>query len=292
MINLLSSNAMVISLSVCGDNVVAGFVSGNIMLNTISSKDSVGRQIAVHSCPPFALALSQSGFVFAGGCDGRASFINTNINQSASSKQNVELNDEISCAVSSPSGNVIIISLLYKLLIFEIESRVWRQTSLIELKGAYLITGLHWSKDGTKVVVGTVNGGLEVFSCKWKKKLIGDKLEINYVGNKQVVVKDLTSGTSSIFSSNFDIRNVKVYKDFYIVVWTSNTLIIGNIENADSLTSEVDWTGMATEGIKFYFDYEKVALINVAGELYLVELGSNQFLASVRTDYVNPHLMR
>lgn len=297
MFALMSSNSMVISLSVSGDNIVSGFMSGLILITSISSRDGNGKQVATHSCPPFALALSQSGYVCAGGCDGRISFINIsnqNSNQRTTNntKQNIEFGSEISCAVSSPSGNITVLSSLEKLLIFELDSRVWRQKHEIELSGAYLVTGLHWSIDGTKIVAGTLNGATELFACKWKTKIIGDKLEINYVGNRQVVIKDLQKGSTALFHSNFDIKDVKIIKENFVVIWTTSTLILGDIRDPNERVSEVDWSGVTTEGVKFSFDYENVALINVVGELYLVELGSNQLLASVRTDFVNQHLMR
>jgi len=297
MFGLMSSNSMVISLSASGDNIVSGFLSGLIMINSISSRDNAGKQVTTHSCPPFALTLSHSGYICAGGCDGRISFIsisNQSSNQRTANnpKQNIEYGSDVSCAISSPSGNLIVLSSLEKLLVFELDSRVWRQKQVVELSGAYLITGLYWSIDGTKIVVGTLNGATELFVCKWKTKIIGDQLEINYVGNRQVVIKDLQKGSSAMFPSNFDIKDVKVIKENFVVIWTTNSLILGDIREPNDRVSEIDWSGMTTEGVKFSFDYDNVGLINVVGELYLVELGSNQLLASVRTDFVNQHLMR
>lgn len=294
MFGLMSSNSMAISLSFSGDNIVCGFLSGLVLINSINSRDSSGgKQVVTHSCPPFALTLSHSGYVCVGGCDGRISFINiANQRAANNNKQNIEYGSEITCAISSPSGNITVLSSLEKLLIFELDSRVWRQKNVIELCGAYLITGLNWSIDGTKIVCGTLNGAAELFVCKWKTKIIGDKLEISYVGNRQVVIKDLLKGTSAVFHSNFDIKDVKIIKENFAVIWTTSTLILGDIRESNDRVSEIDWNGMTTEGVKFCFDYDNVGLINVVGELYLVELGSDQLLASVRTDFVNPHLMR
>ncbi|XP_054157078.1 intraflagellar transport protein 172 homolog [Oppia nitens] len=305
-----SQSSLVISMSVCGDTVVCGFMNGLIMMNSMAANnnnsrgDNTGKQVATHSCPPFALTMSQSGYICAAGCDGRITFINVSVvqnnNQRAtggggntSTKQNLEYGSDISCAISSTSGNIIILTSLEKLIVFELDSRVWRQKNTIELCGSYLVTGLQWSLDGTKLMVGTLNGAVELFACKWRTKLIGDKLEINYVGNRQVVVKDLHKGTTQVFQSTYDIKDVKIIKDSFVVVFTTNTLILSDItdESNNDKISEIDWTGMTTDGLRFSFDYENVVLINLVGELYLVELGSNQLLASVRTDFVNPHLM-
>lgn len=42
---------------------------------------------------------------------------------------------------------------------------------------------------------------------------------------------------------------------------------------------------------KFYFDYANVCLVFNAGELSLIEYGANEILASVRTEFANPHLL-
>ena len=43
---------------------------------------------------------------------------------------------------------------------------------------------------------------------------------------------------------------------------------------------------------KFYFDNSSVCMIFNAGELTLVEYGINDILGSVRTEVMNPHLIR
>lgn len=51
----------------------------------------------------------------------------------------------------------------------------------------------------------------------------------------------------------------------------------------------MEWSGGGNE--KFYLDSENVAVIFNAGELSLVEYGVNEFVASVRTEFINPHLL-
>lgn len=155
-----------------------------------------------------------------------------------------------------------------------------------------LITGLSWSHDATKLVVGTLHGGLELFTFQWKRKIIGGNHEVNYVGSNQIVIKDVTSNISGVFRARSEIKDVRIVRDRFAVIWTKNSLVVGDIHNSASKTSEIDWHGVTQDGVKFCFDYEGVVLVNVVGELYLVELGSNQLLASVRTEFVNPHLMR
>ena len=62
--------------------------------------------------------------------------------------------------------------------------------------------------------------------------------------------------------------------------------------NTCSIRSEIEWHGHTTQGVKFSFDYENVVLISAVGELFLIELGEDKILGSVRTDFVSPHLLR
>ncbi|RWS06825.1 Wimple/ift172-like protein [Dinothrombium tinctorium] len=294
MSTLLSNNSMVISMDIANDTIVGGYLNGAILMNTFGSRDLSGQQIFTHSCPPFALCLSHTGYVCVGGCDGKLVFSNVSDNnmlRSGSNKQNIEFGSEITCLGASPSGSTILMTSLDKIFLFSLESKMWRQTMQIELDGTCLITCLLWSKDATKLLAGAVNGAVELFSCQWRKKLIGDNHEVNFVGSNQIVIKDLASNSSSVYRSNSEIRDVKIVRDNYVIIWTSNSLITGSLKDPQNRYSEIEWSSLPLDGVKFCFDYENVALITVAGELYVVEIGNNHLLASVRTEFVNPHLM-
>ncbi|KAK8378095.1 hypothetical protein O3P69_018808 [Scylla paramamosain] len=77
-------------------------------------------------------------------------------------------------------------------------------------------------------------------------------------------------------------------KDRYLVARTNETLLLGDLHR--NLLSEVHWT-MEPGTEKFYFDNENVCMIFSAGELSLVEYGNNDLLGSVRTEFMNPHLI-
>lgn len=290
MTNLISTNSMAISLSVAGDTLAAGFLNGSVMFATLGGRENC-KQLATTTSPPFALALTYSGYVCFGGCDGRITFVNSN-QEIRGNRQIIELGTDIGFATSSPSGNIVVVSSGDKVYVFGLEGQFWRQTQLVELSGSFLVTGLFWSKDGTKLVVGTVNGAIELFSFQWKRKLIGENHEVNYVGTNQVVIKDVANHHTAVFRSKSEVKDVKMSGQHFAIIWTVSSLMVGDIRASDTKTSEIDWTGMTQEGVKFCFDYDGVVLVYVVGELHLVELGSDQLLASVRTDFVNPHLMR
>ena len=57
-----------------------------------------------------------------------------------------------------------------------------------------------------------------------------------------------------------------------------------------NLLSEIQWSSSGGNE-KFYFENATVCMIFNAGELSLVEYGKNEILGSVRTEFMNPHLI-
>ena len=306
-------NSICVSMCYNQDQIIAGFLNGEIWSNSLASnlRESSAQLVANHPTPPFALELTSTGYICAAGCDGRILFQELTGSSSASSsaleksrkisasnnstatsvnRQTIDHGQDISIAVSSPSGTVLILASKESLLVFQLKSRIWKHQLTVDMNGSLLITGLCWSSDGTKLVASTLNQAVELYRCQWQSKLVGNRFEINYVGNRQLVIRDLQTNQSKMFVSNFDIQEVKIIKESFVVIWTTNTLIMGSLSN-DSQRSEIEWLGLTTHGVKFSFDYENVALISAVGELYLVELGQNQILGSVRTDFISPHLI-
>jgi intraflagellar transport protein 172 len=56
------------------------------------------------------------------------------------------------------------------------------------------------------------------------------------------------------------------------------------------LLSEIHWAN-ASGNERYYFENANVCMIFNAGELSLVEYGKNEILGSVRTEFMNPHLV-
>lgn len=69
---------------------------------------------------------------------------------------------------------------------------------------------------------------------------------------------------------------------------TEESLILCDLTR--NLTSEVLWSNSGRHE-KFYFENPNVCLVFNAGELTLVEYGDNSILGSVRTEFVNPHVI-
>jgi intraflagellar transport protein 172 len=75
-----------------------------------------------------------------------------------------------------------------------------------------------------------------------------------------------------------------------VVAHTSSTLMIGDLNTGN--LSEIPWRAASGGEEKFYFDNHNVCMIFSGGELTLIEYGSTETLCSVRTEFMNPHLIR
>ena len=78
-------------------------------------------------------------------------------------------------------------------------------------------------------------------------------------------------------------------KDRFLVAHTSDTLLVGDLTHHK--VSEVPWNS-AGDNEKFFFENESVCMVFNAGELSLIEYGENEVVATVRTEFMNPHLIR
>jgi intraflagellar transport protein 172 len=122
-----------------------------------------------------------------------------------------------------------------------------------------------------------------------------NKFEITYVGPSQVLVKPLTKGARGVILKSiwgYEIYDVRIMGgENYLVARTSETMLLGDLHR--NLLSEVPWASSSMDGgnEKFYFENNNVCMIFNAGELSLVEYGKNEVLGSVRTEFMNPHLI-
>jgi len=101
-------------------------------------------------------------------------------------------------------------------------------------------------------------GGVELFDCCLRRSVYKNKFEMTYVGLSQVIVKNLSSGTRVVLKSHYG--------------------------------HEVPWQGTGGNE-KFFFENENVCMVFNAGELSLIEYEINEILGTVRTEFMNPHLI-
>ena len=77
-------------------------------------------------------------------------------------------------------------------------------------------------------------------------------------------------------------------KDRFVVVHTEETLIVGDMANWN--TSEIHWHGTPSAE-KYFFTADNACLVSYAGEVTVIEYGTTDVLASVRTENTSSHLL-
>ena len=80
-------------------------------------------------------------------------------------------------------------------------------------------------------------------------------------------------------------------KDDLMQTTSFPVLLPQGLESNDLEMLNIAWQGSGGNE-KYFFENENVCMIFNAGELTLVEYGSNDSLGSVRTEFMNPHLIR
>uniref|UniRef100_A0A3P8SZX4 Intraflagellar transport protein 172 homolog n=1 Tax=Amphiprion percula TaxID=161767 RepID=A0A3P8SZX4_AMPPE len=281
--------------SISGKGILSGHADSTVVryfFDDEGSGESQGK-LLIHPCPPYALAWGANS-IMVGGCDkkvvayGREGHVLQTFDYSRDRTER-----EFTVAVTSPSGQSIVFGSFDRLRVFNWAPRrgVWDEAKPKEIVNLYTITSLAWKKDGSRLCAGTLCGGVELFDCCLRRTIYKNKFEMTYVGLSQVIVRNLSTGTRVVLKSyyGYEIEEVKIMgKDRYLVAHTSDTLLLGDMLR--NKLSEVPWPGSGGNE-KFFFENETVCMIFNAGELSLVEYSSNEILGSVRTEFMNPHLI-
>ncbi|CAG5928433.1 unnamed protein product [Menidia menidia] len=218
-------------------------------------------KLLTHPCPPYALAWGANS-IMVGGCDKKVVAYGKEGHALQSFDYSRERTErEFTVAAASPSGQSVVFGSFDRLRVFNWAPRrgVWDEAKPKEISNLYTITSLAWKKDGSRLCA--------------------------------VIVRSLSSGTRVVLKSyyGYEIEEVKILgKDRYLVAHTSDTLLLGDLQT--NKLSEVPWPGSGGNE-KFFFENETVCMIFNAGELSLVEYSNNEILGSVRTEFMNPHLI-
>ncbi|KAF5301762.1 hypothetical protein FQR65_LT08745 [Abscondita terminalis] len=296
---LYSSDSLVVSLvpNPKGTAFLSGHVDGNIIRyyvnNEHNERESSGR-VVTHTVPPCALVWTQ-GQIIAAGCDKRVVVYNgqgKTIKQFDYSKDSSE--HEFTKAACSPSGQAFVIGSFDRIRVYSWNSRkfIWDESTSKEIPNIYSVTAIAWKKDGSRVTCGTLCGAVYLFETVLKRTVWKDKFEVTYVGPNQVLIKSLEGeGGGVILQSSLgrEVEDVRIMgKDRYVVGRTDETLFVGDLERGK--ISEVPWSDTGQHE-RYYFDNPNVCLVFNAGELSLIEYGENEVLCSVRTEFVNPHVI-
>lgn len=252
-------------------------------------------RVLVHGVPAYALAWPAS-HILAGGCDKRIVFYDSkgkSVRNFDYSREEGEREFTVACC--SPSGQSVAVGSWDKIRLLDWSPRrgIWEEANARNLPNLYTVTALTWRRDGSRLVVGGLCGAVEQFESILRRTIVRGSHEVAYVGPSQVVIRPLNGSSRPVVirsQTGSEIEDVRVLgrRDNHIVARTSSTLLVSDIEL--NLLSEIPWDERGG-GDKFFFEYPGVCLIFSAGELTIVEYGSNEVLGSVRTEAVNPHVV-
>ncbi|XP_071580277.1 intraflagellar transport protein 172 homolog isoform X2 [Temnothorax nylanderi] len=297
---LYTSDAMTIALAsnVRGNGFLSSHADGSIIRYYIAEDGGAepSGRVCVHGVPAYALAWPQS-HILAAGCDKRLTMYDPYGKLVKTFDFSRDFQErEITVACCSPSGQSVAVGSWDKVRIFDWTPRrsVWEETNVRDLPNFYTVTALSWRRDGSKLVIGGLCGGVEQFETILRRTVVRGSHEVAYVGPNQVVIRPLSDSSQRPIvirsQTGLEIEDVRVLgrRDNNVVARTAHTLLIGDIELG--LISEIPWEDRSG-GEKFFFEYPVVCLIFCSGELTIVEYGQNEALGSVRTEAVNPHVV-
>lgn len=273
-----------------GGGVLSGHLDGSVVrfLFDESGRGAVQAQVCTHTCVPYALSWGEA--ICCAGSDQKVLFYDAEgtVLQAFDCADD-EGQREFTVAAFNPSGEAVVVGSFDRFHTFAFNARAsaWEQVGLKAVENLYTVTALGWNADGSRLAVGSLCGGVELYDACVKREVYRGKFEFTYVSLSAVIVKRLSTGARIVLKSHFglEVAKVNVYNDRYLIAHTAETLLMGDLDTCK--LSEVPWRASAKE--KFLFDNERVCVICTQAELTIVEYGRNEVLGSCRTEHMNPH---
>ncbi|CAB3377061.1 Hypothetical predicted protein [Cloeon dipterum] len=297
---LYAGNSMAVALApnTRGTGFLSGHLDGTIARYYMTEDAYMEQQgrIAQHPVPPYALVWPNTGHVVAAGCDKRVVVYERDGQVAQAFDFSRDPHErEFTVACNAPSGQAAAFGSYDKIqvLYWDLRKNEWAYETK-EIKNLYSVSAITWRRDGSKVACTGLCGSIEVFESVLKRTVWKNKFEMIYVAPSQVLVRPLQGeqqrGVILRSKLGHEISEVRIagVNDQFLIARTSHSILLGDM--ARNLLSEVPWVSPHGSE-KFSFDNPTVCLIFHAGELSLVEYGNNSILASVRTEFMNPHLI-
>ncbi|XP_071746269.1 intraflagellar transport protein 172 homolog [Lepeophtheirus salmonis] len=290
------SFTVAIAVNSAGTGFLSGHLDGSIVRFYVAEDSNAYPQgkVMIHGNPPYALSWTHNHIVVAG-CDKKVVFYSQEGNMFQQFDYFRDKNEkEFTVSISSPAGQAVCIGSFNRIRIYAWNNHknLWEEKIAKEMPNVYTITALDWKCDGSRIVSGSLCGGVELFESVLRRSVWKNKFEITYVGSSQVLVKPLMKRARGVILKSIyghDIEDVRIMGgDNYIIARTPETMLLGDMNK--NLLSEIPWMNSGGNE-KFYFESNNVCMVFNAGELNLVEYGKNELIGSVRTEFMNPHLI-
>mmetsp|Transcript_43192 Transcript_43192/g.92156 ORF Transcript_43192/g.92156 Transcript_43192/m.92156 type:complete len:1765 (-) Transcript_43192:92-5386(-) len=278
-----------------GNSLLSGHLDGTIFRFCFET-ETVGRTVttkiaAAGSCVPYALAWGYAGIVAAGN-DRVVRFWDPEGREGQTFDYGSDTRiKEFTVAAFNPSGESVVLGNFNRFLVYawHPKHREWTEVVQREVANLYSVTALSWRADGSRLIVGSLCGGLDMFDVCIRRARYRGTHEFTYVSLSQVIVKSLATGARIVLKSNvgFEIKKINIFQERFLVAHTPESILLGDLQTCR--LSEIPWHSAGNE--KFFFDNPTVCMIFKAGELSLVEYGCNEVLACARTEHMSPHLI-
>ncbi|CAE8619758.1 unnamed protein product [Polarella glacialis] len=278
-----------------GNSVLSGHLDGSVYRFCFET-DTVPRPVTtkiavVPQCVPYALAWGYAGIVAAGN-DRTVRFWDPEGREGQTFDYGSDAKiKEFTCAAFNPSGESVVLGNFNRFLVYawHPKNREWAEVVQREVPNLYTVTALTWRADGSRLIVGSLCGGVDMFDVCIRRSRYRGTHEFTYVSLSQVIVKSLATGARIVLKSNvgFEIKKINIFQERFLVAHTPESILLGDLQTCR--LSEIPWHSSGNE--KFFFENPTVCMIFKAGELSVVEYGCNEVLACARTEHMSPHLI-
>lgn len=278
-----------------GNSFLTGHLDGTIYKFTFETeaapRPSTMKFASVPSTVPYALAWGYAGIV-ASGNDRVVRFWDLDGRQGQTFDYGTDSKiKEFTVAAFNPSGESVVLGNFNRFFVYawHPKNREWSEVVQKEVPNLYSVTALSWRADGSRLIVGSLCGGVDMFDVCIRRSRYRGTHEFTYVSLSQVIVKSLATGARIVLKSNvgFEIKKINIFQERFLVAHTPESLLLGDLQTCR--LSEIPWNSSGNE--KFFFENPIVCMIFKAGELSLVEYGCNEVLACARTEHMSPHLI-
>jgi intraflagellar transport protein 172 len=165
---------------------------------------------------------------------------------------------EFTTAQFNPSGETVVVGSFNSFYLFSYNSRrgLWEEAGVKHIENFYSVTALAWRPDGSRLGVGSLCGGVDLYDACIRRHRYKGKFEFTYVSKSQVIVQRLSTKMRIVLKSSYgyEVERINIHKDTYLTGHTPETLLLGDIETCK--LSEIPWAGSGSE--KFVFDNPQV----------------------------------
>lgn len=196
--------------------------------------------------------------------------------------------------VTSPAGDTAVAASVDGFISLEFDRTLdsWHVRRFISIPNLTAVTALAWEPAGTKLVLGTLPGGICTYANSLRRARYAapnSRNVYNFVWTSRSAIQ--ISGPTGTFKinaqNNRDITKVDIYRSQYVVAFTGGSLLLGNLVTFK--LTEVDWVASGYE--RFHFESDRVAMVYNLGELTVIDYESSAPLVALRTEHMSPYLV-